>query len=191
MTEADDRARTAKQHLVGGKDPALVAKLLAEEGADALQTTKALRACGLSLTEAKAAIDGSGCWPERAEFEAQLFDMMMCGLALEEMMGFLAQHDYAGMVAHCFRSRLTAADIESAVHDYGRTIIEPPDEAYDYADTIAIEAADDSTYSVNMPVWTAEEGRSDLTLQLTVGWRQATPDKPYTIHIDLDDLHVL
>ena len=40
-------------------------------------------------------------------------------------------------------------------------------------------------FSVHMPLWTEEEGRSDLTLELTI----KMPDKG--IEVELDDIHVL
>lgn len=52
----------------------LVALFLAQEGLEMLQVSRILMRCGLSLTEAKQAIDESGAWPGRSEVEGRLLD---------------------------------------------------------------------------------------------------------------------
>jgi hypothetical protein len=96
----------------------------------------------------------------------------------------LVRREFQALVDACSSSRLTATDLEVVVQEYGGTFIQPPEDAYSQLDAVAIRDADIPTWSVRAPLWSREEGRSDLTLELTVAkeanqWR-----------IELDDLHV-
>ena len=81
--------------------------------------------------------------------------------------------------------RLNAKDIATAVADYGRTLIAIPDEGFETIDIVEIANASPPRWSIALPLWTQEEGRSDLTLEMTVIER----DNRYCV--ELDDLHVL
>jgi hypothetical protein len=81
--------------------------------------------------------------------------------------------------------RLRGVDIARAVRQYGRKLVDPPREAYDTIDAILIKDAIPPQWSVRMKLWTAEEGVSDLTLELTL--IQANNN----YRIELDDIHVL
>lgn len=74
--------------------------------------------------------------------------------------------------------RLSAAEIQTAVEEYGLQPVEPPPEAYrelgepaGLLNAVRVSVAEDETWSVRMPLWTREEGRSDLTVELTVVFR--------------------
>ncbi|MEQ1520537.1 MAG: hypothetical protein ABL936_04625 [Aestuariivirga sp.] len=97
----------------------------------------------------------------------------------------LARQDYEALVMRCANTRLTASDLRNAVLEYGRKLESPPKDAYQNLDAIEIKNKVSPTWSVQIPVWTREEGRSDLTLELTVSLVNNLP------HIELDDLHVL
>jgi hypothetical protein len=81
--------------------------------------------------------------------------------------------------------RLSTQEITQAIEDYGRILIEPPDQAFDFMDIIQVQSDLDMCWSITMPVWTQEEGRSDLSVELTV------TDNGNHFTIELDDLHVL
>jgi hypothetical protein len=85
----------------------------------------------------------------------------------------------------CFTSRLTVDDIRQVMDGYGRTFIEPPPSAYSELDAVAVRDANQPTWSVRAPLCSKEEGRSDLTLEVTV---IKDGDRWY---VELDDLHVL
>lgn len=80
--------------------------------------------------------------------------------------------------------RLTPDELSEAIHSYGRTLVGLPNEVWDLVDEYP---ADDGSGEVGLdvPMWTAEEGRSDLTLSLTA----LRSDGGYSVQID--DLHVL
>jgi hypothetical protein len=66
----------------------------------------------------------------------------------------------------------------------GMAVITLPDEALNLADVHAI-AGQRACWAVDVPLWTTEEGRSDLTLSLTIS---ETRDG---VQLEIDDLHVL
>jgi hypothetical protein len=63
--------------------------------------------------------------------------------------------------------RLKAKDIAAAVSDYGRKLIQPPDEAFGLMNVVEVQNARPKQCSIAMPLWTREEGRSDLTVEIT------------------------
>ncbi len=97
----------------------------------------------------------------------------------------LTRGEYSDLVKYCESSRLTADELKTVVMDYGRTLAFPPPNAYGKLDAVKIDDTPRQAWSVRAPIWTLEEGRSDLTIELTVilhGDRTS---------IELDDLHVL
>lgn len=75
-----------------------------------------------------------------------------------------------------------AIGIDREILLYGRDLIELPD---DSRALVSVYDAYDGTKAVDVPLWTKEEGRSDLTLQVTAtpvddGWR-----------LEIDGVHVL
>ena len=81
-------------------------------------------------------------------------------------------------------TRLSAREIEQAVQEYGGTLTYPPEDAFRLVDVIALEGVSHSQWSVIVPLWTEQEGRSDLSLEMTVG------EKPEGTRIQLDNIHV-
>jgi hypothetical protein len=63
--------------------------------------------------------------------------------------------------------RLASHELQEALQAYGRTLIPLPDEAFRLAEVYPIKGQT-ATWAVDVPLWTAEEGRSDLTLSVTV-----------------------
>lgn len=102
----------------------------------------------------------------------------------EEIVGCLVQRCYESAVQRCVKSRLTSDDLRSAIETYGQELIVPPVEAYEHFELVRIVAAV-PTWSVQAPLWTVNEGRSDLTLELTIVVNGGL------VIVELDDLHVL
>lgn len=61
---------------------------------------------------------------------------------------------------------LSAKQLRRAVDDYGRTLIRPPETAFEEIDAVRAADLESATFHVVFPLWTAEEGVSDLTLEL-------------------------
>ena len=102
-----------------------------------------------------------------------------------EIVGQLACEDYESVVKLCVKSRLTSDDLRSVIHDYGRKLVLPPAEAYRNLDAVQVRGQATPTWSVRAPLWTLEEGQSDLALELTIAVGPGAP------RVELDDLHVL
>lgn len=105
--------------------------------------------------------------------------------ATRKVSNLISDGQYAGAVQACSSSRLTDADIAGIIRDYGRTFVRLPLEFSEYLDVVAIESRSRPTWSIRAPLWTLEEGRSDLTLELTVTDEADGPS------IELDDLKVI
>lgn len=80
--------------------------------------------------------------------------------------------------------RMSASDLEDAVRDYGRTLVIPPSGEFKI-DEVELERPGLPGWSVTCALWTREEGRSDLSLELTV-LRDGD-----SVIVEVDDLHVL
>ena len=104
---------------------------------------------------------------------------------VHDVVAQLAAGRYADLERRTRGVRLSADELAHAVREYGRQVIPPPDAVLPL-DVVPITGAELPAWSVNVPLWTAEEGRSDLTLELTV---RAGPAGAYDVEID--DLHVL
>jgi len=64
--------------------------------------------------------------------------------------------------------RLRADDIEYELSEYGRTLVGPPETAFSNLYLVPVRGAVPPAYFVRFPLYTKEEGRSDLELQLTL-----------------------
>ena len=98
----------------------------------------------------------------------------------------LVQGKYEELESLSKTNRLTAQDLERAVADYGRSLTMPPMESLKQANVIEIGGSKPTKWYVGIDLWTVEEGRSDLTLELTL-----TDSLSDLYHIEVDDLHVL
>lgn len=74
--------------------------------------------------------------------------------------------------------------LHGAVRDYGRKFIVPLANAYDDLDAIRVTVARAPTWAVPAPLWTEEEGRSDLEVRLTVTIKDGVTS------IELDNVRV-
>jgi hypothetical protein len=88
--------------------------------------------------------------------------------AVRGVVELLVNADIGGLANQCVLSRLTKEDVRSVVNEYGRKLVLPPSDAYRELDAVRVSSTDIPRWSVRMPLWTKEEGRSDLTLELTV-----------------------
>lgn len=105
---------------------------------------------------------------------------------VRKIMLWLSEHSYDEIEAYTKGVRLHAAEIRYSVGEYGRTIIVPPDHIVELLDIVEVNNANPKEWSVRCPVWTDEEGRSDLTLELSVVVRRGG-----TLRTEIDNLVVL
>ena len=68
---------------------------------------------------------------------------------------------------------------------YPGTFVDVPPEELAHADFYPVKTQA-STWAIDIDLWTAEQGRADLTLELTVERRRGN-----SVMIEIDSLHVL
>jgi hypothetical protein len=100
---------------------------------------------------------------------------------VRELITILARGQYAEAEQRTAGVRLSAREIEIAVAEYGRRLVPAPEGGALLLDVVEVQDAAPPAWCVWTRLWTAEEGRSDLTLQLTV-W--ARPESGYQAEID-------
>lgn len=82
--------------------------------------------------------------------------------------------------------RISATDLARAVDDYGRTLSPVPPDWWQTVTVTPIAGSAGRAVHAAAPLWTLEEGRSDLTLEL-----QLVEIAPEAYETSLLDLHVL
>ena len=92
---------------------------------------------------------------------------------------------YAELETLTHGQRLNAQEMAKAISDYGRQLVLPPDDAFGLMDVVEVRDSQPRQWSVTMPLWTHEEGRSDLSIEVTL----IKVEKGF--RIELDDIHVL
>jgi hypothetical protein len=115
-----------------------------------------------------------------------MLDQRKLGRTLNRIGQLLVAGDYEGLARLTNSQRLTADELRQAVLDYGRRLVPPPQDTWSTRSTVEIEDTVPEAWSVYVDLWTAEEGRSDLTLELTI--RDSAAD---TYTVEIDNLHVL
>lgn len=80
----------------------------------------------------------------------------------------LVTHRYYELEVLTGGVRLSGAEIQTGVEGYGRRLIDPPEEAYGLLHAVRVLTAEHETWFVRMPLWTEQEGRSDLEVEMTV-----------------------
>lgn len=110
------------------------------------------------------------------------FDSLAIGV--RAVISLLAECRYADL-ARLTQGRMSAPDIARAIEDYGKTVTACPEPIEELLDLVEIQNTARPTWSVLVPVFTREDGRSDLSLELTVS---ETSDGRYDVL--LDNCHV-
>ena len=111
-------------------------------------------------------------WPELIEPLRRVVELLVAG-RYDELARLTSQ------------TRLSAEEIGEAVRQYGRTLTTPPPGAYHRLDVIEIQSGQKPCWSVRIPLWTKEEGQSDLSVEVTITQEAGGLD------VVLDDIHVL
>lgn len=104
---------------------------------------------------------------------------------IRQVIEHLVAGKYAELETLTKGQRLTAQEMAKTVSDYGRTLVLPPDDAFRLMDVVEVQNAQPPQWSITMPLWTHEEGRSDLSIGVTL-----IADVE-DFRIELDDIHVL
>jgi len=103
---------------------------------------------------------------------------------IKDLVHELVVSNYSGLETDGRAGLFSAERLHEVVTDYSPcTFIDLPDEVWEQADAYYIERR--GYWAVDVPLWTVEEGRSDLTLQVTI---HETDDG---FNIAIENLHVL
>jgi hypothetical protein len=105
---------------------------------------------------------------------------------IRRIVALLAERRYEDVARLCVGSRVSAEEMKEAVTTYGRTIVALPEASAALVDSVRVTSASDPTWLVVVPLFTREEGRSDLTLELTV-----TESRRGSVAVQVENLHVL
>ncbi len=98
----------------------------------------------------------------------------------------LVHGDYVGLEKLSQERRLTSSEIEYGVKDYGCHLVSLPESAFEYLGIVEVEGTWPRTWAVDVPLWSLEEGRSDLTVELTL----IEHDGEF-YDVEIDGIHVL
>jgi hypothetical protein len=96
----------------------------------------------------------------------------------------LAAEDYEALYADGRLDRLTEGGIRKVLIEYGCGLVPLPSAARELSDVYEADG-EPRVYMVDQPLWTRDEGRSDLTLSVTVIRRGQA------LQLRVDDIHVL
>ena len=106
-------------------------------------------------------------------------------VAVRVVVDLLVRGEYETIERMTEGARMSASEIGEAVSEYGRTLV-PPDPAWWPLVEITPVAVERAKFHVAAPLWTLEEGRSDLTLELWL-----TEFAPELYRATLLDMHAL
>lgn len=102
------------------------------------------------------------------------------------VVGLLVRGEYEVLHSMTGGRWLTAKQMRDGVVEYGRTLVAPPATAWNDIDAVQADGVDPATFHVVMPLWTLEEGMSDLSLELRL--IETYPD---ALDVEITSIHVL
>jgi hypothetical protein len=114
-----------------------------------------------------------------------MIDAQKVSRTIKGLLDHLIRGDYATVENLTKGQRLSADEIERAIAGYGRRLVPPPPHTPPRS-VVEIEESYPTRWSVYVDLWTSEEGRSDLSLELTL-----TDSGRNTYDIQIDNIHVL
>ena len=112
------------------------------------------------------------------ELDIDLFKEKIKNLVMD-----LSNKNYKKIETEKINGRANIMDLEIILREYGKTIIPLPEEVFKIANIYNIEK--ENRIDIYIPLWTKEEGRSDLTLSIICFLENNNPI------IEINDLEVL
>jgi hypothetical protein len=105
-------------------------------------------------------------------------------LPIADLVNALVRGEFDSLDQDGRSGRVGGDGLRRSITEYGRTLVSLPDEALDLAEAGRV-AGQLGVWWIVVPMWTAEEGRSDLSLELAA---RPTQDGH---RLEVTDLHVL
>ena len=104
---------------------------------------------------------------------------------LEEIVRRMSADDWEGLVADGLASHdVTGEELSHWVHEYPARLVPLPAEAWEHSEFGRVEVEPDTWWAV-VPLWTKEEGKSDLSLEATLHERAGR------VSVEIDNVHIL
>jgi hypothetical protein len=103
-----------------------------------------------------------------------------------DLVALLSAGNFEDALRRAPGSRVNAEQLRKVVYDYGRALVPLPLEGYELIDYVLVLGSNPLQWSVVVPLFTQEEGRSDLSLELSLS-EQANGGHS----VEIDDIHVL
>ena len=104
---------------------------------------------------------------------------------IRQVLALLVAGKYTELETLTHGTRLNAKEMATAVADYRRKLVMPPEDGFGLMNEVEVKDVRPKRWSIAMPVWTQEEGRSDLTVEMTV------IEQKNGFSVELNDIHVL
>jgi hypothetical protein len=104
----------------------------------------------------------------------------------EAVLKHLVGGDVDGLLRLAPKSRMSAEEVRSVLAGYPYRPVFPSAPIEKLLDIVEVKGVSPRSWSVNLPLWTKEEGRSDLTLEM-----HFTDSDTEFYAVEIDDLHVL
>jgi hypothetical protein len=105
---------------------------------------------------------------------------------VEEVYKLLVCGHYEALASLTRGVRLSAEDVRVAVHNY-RYVLRPwPSDQPMFIDVVEVTGANPRRWNIRADAYTEEEGRSDLSMELTL-----IESQPAELDVQFDDLRVL
>jgi hypothetical protein len=86
---------------------------------------------------------------------------------LKDLVHQLVNRDFDRIAADGRIGNLTVEQVAKAIDDYPATLVDVPEDAFRLASVYELRGQDHS-WHIDLPLWTSEEGRSDLTLSVEI-----------------------
>ena len=113
-------------------------------------------------------------------------DLAMRNRLIADLVSLLAGGKFEAVLRNAPGSRVSAEELRLAVREYGRTLVPLPIESYGLIDYIAVLGSAPLEWSAVVPLFTKEEGRSDLSLELSIFEQESGGHR-----VEVNNLHVL
>jgi hypothetical protein len=105
---------------------------------------------------------------------------------VRRLIELLAAREYDAIASWTNGIRLSSEEIRYGIEEYGRAVTLPPKEFYFRSiDVIRVTNSEPACWGVVFPLWTVEEGMSDLSVEITVT-RQGSSN----MSLELDNIRV-
>lgn len=106
---------------------------------------------------------GLGRYVDFEDIEPDLQDPFITAVRIT--VSLLVRGEYDTLASATGDRNFSAEDLERMVRQYGHELIHLPEEAWSKMD-IVHAPGEPTIFNVDIPLWTSDEGESDLTLQL-------------------------